>query len=363
MAETADPDAELARVQGHAIRQADLDERLEAMPPYMREQFVTPQGRMRLLEGVVEEEIFYKEAKAQGLHEQADFKQEMQRVRRNILVKNYFDKVIQERSEPTQEEIVQYYEDHKGEFGYNEFARASHILVPTEEDARRVRSELDAGADFGELALKYSMDPMSRDGGGRVPHVILPQQGLQGLGMLPEFTTAVFSMEPGQVSAPVRTAKGYHIIRVDERGTDYVLPFEDARDDVIARVRMEKRQNVQGTLVAELKTKYNVVYVTDLGTLKPEDLFRLASEASNPREKIRYYEQFLQDYPDNERAYEAKFMIGFTYAEDLRNHAEAKKVFTEFLEEYPGSDLGDDARWMLENMDSGEHPEFESEAS
>jgi tetratricopeptide (TPR) repeat protein len=150
---------------------------------------------------------------------------------------------------------------------------------------------------------------------------------------------------------------------VDERGTDYVLPFEDARDDVIARVRMEKRQNVQGTLVAELKTKYNVVYVTDLGTLKPEDLFRLASEASNPREKIRYYEQFLQDYPDNERAYEAKFMIGFTYAEDLRNHAEAKKVFTEFLEEYPGSDLGDDARWMLENMDSGEHPEFESEAS
>ncbi len=126
---------------------------------------------------------------------------------------------------------------------------------------------------------------------------------------------------------------------------------------------MEKRQTVQGTLVAELKTEYNVVYVTDLGTLSPEDIFRLASEASNPREKIRYYEQFLEEYPDNERAYEAKFMIGFTYAEDLRNQAEAEKVFTEFLQEYPGSDLDDDAVWMLENMKSGGHPEFESEGS
>jgi tetratricopeptide (TPR) repeat protein len=193
--------------------------------------------------------------------------------------------------------------------------------------------------------------------------VILPQQGIQGLGQLPEFTKACFSMEAGEISAPVKTAKGYHIIRVDERGADYLLPLDEAKQDVISRLRMEKRQNVQGTLVAELKTKYNVVYVTDLGTLSPEDLFRLASEASNPREKIRYYEQFLQDYPDNERAYEAKFMIGFTYAEDLRNHAEAEKVFREFLEQYSDSDLGDDARWMLENMTSGEHPEFESEES
>ena len=363
MAEVVDPGTELAKVDGQSIRQADLDERLNAMPSYMREQFKTPQGRMRLLEGVVEEELFSREARATGLNKQADYEKEIDRVRKNILVKNYFDKVIQERSEPTEEEIAQYYEDHKSEFSYNEYARASHILVPTEEDAERVKRELDAGADFGELAATYSTDMMSRADGGRIPHVILPQQGIQGLGQLPEFNKACFSMQPGDISVPVKTAKGYHIIRLDERGVDYLLPLEDARQDVISRLRIEKRQNVQGTLVAELRTKYNVVYVADLGTLSPEDLFRLASEASNPREKIRYYEQFLQDYPDNERAYEAKFMIGFTYAEDLKNHAEAEKVFREFLDEYPDSDLGDDARWMLENMTSGEHPEFESEES
>ena len=363
MSEGIDADTELAVVDGKAIRQADLNERLEAMPSYMREQFTTPQGKKRLLDGVVEEEVFFREARATDLHKQADYEQEIDRVKRNILIKNYFDKVIQERSEPTQEEIVQYYEDHKEEFGYNEYARASHILVATEDEARRIKRELDGGADFGELAGQYSLDGMSSSDGGRIAQIILPQQAVQGLGQVPEFNRACFSMQPGDISVPVNTAKGYHIIRVDERGTDYTVPFEEAEQDVISRLKMEKRQTVQGTLVAELKTKYNVVYVTDLGTLSPEDIFRLASEASNPREKIRYYEQFLQEYPDNDRAYEAKFMIGFTYAEDLRNQAEAEKVFTEFLEEYAGSDLEDDAKWMLENMKSGEHPEFESEGS
>lgn len=363
MSDDIDPDTELAVVEGKAIRQADLAERLDAMPAYMREQFMTPQGMKRLLEGVVEEEVFYREARATDLHKQGDYEQEIERVKRNMLVKNYFDKVIQERSEPTREEIVQYYEDHKEDFGYNDYARASHILVATEEDAGRIKRELDGGADFGELARKHSLDGLSREEGGRIAQVILPQQGIQGLGQVPEFNHACFTMEPGDVSVPVKTVKGYHVIRLDERGTNYILAFEEAEQDVISRVRMEKRQNVQGTLIAELKTKYNVVYVTDLGTMTPEAIFKLASEASNPREKIRYYEQFLEEYADNERAYEAKFMIGFTYAEDLRNQAEAEKVFTEFLQEYPGSDLDDDAEWMLENMKSGGHPEFESEGS
>jgi len=311
----------------------------------------------------VEEQIFYREARATGLHNQQDYKQEIERTRRNILVRSYFDKMLQDRSEPTEEEIAQYYEDHKHEFTFSDYARVRHILVPTEEDAYKLRRELDGGADFAELAAQHSLDGMSRKDGGLIGHAILPQRPIGGLGQVPEFTQACFSMEAGDISVPVKTAKGYHIILVEERGKDYLLPFEDAREDITQRVSKEKRGTVKGTLLAELKTKYEVVYVSDVGKLSPEDLFRLASESSNPREKIRYYEQFLQEYPDNERAYEAKFMIGFTYAEDLKNHAEAQKVFEEFLLQYQDSDLADDAKWMLENMESGEHPVFESEGS
>jgi TolA-binding protein len=90
----------------------------------------------------------------------------------------------------------------------------------------------------------------------------------------------------------------------------------------------------------------------------PEDLFKMASEASSPQEKIKYYDQFTKRYPTNERAYEAKFMIGFTMAEDLKDYDGAEKVFKDFLEKYPASDLSDDAKWMLENMRSGKHPDI-----
>jgi peptidyl-prolyl cis-trans isomerase C len=357
------PDTELASVDGETITYADLDARLKTMPAYMQEQFNSPQGKKRLLDGVVEENLFYREAKARGLDKQDDYVDEMGNIKRNILVKAYFDEMMEERSVPTEDEIAAYYEEHKDDFSYNEYARARHILVATEAEARRIYSRLAEGADFAALARKYSIDPMSRENGGLIAQVILPQQGVQGLGQVPEFTKACFSLDIGEASQPVKTAKGYHIIKVEERGTHYIMPLEEARDDVVSRLSIEKRQDVQADLLAELKNKYEVVYVTDIGTPSPEDLFKLASESSNPREKIRYYEQFLEEYPENERAYEAKFMIGFTYAEDLKNQAEAEKVFREFLEEFPESDLGDDARWMLDNMKSGGHPEFESEAS
>ena len=80
----------------------------------------------------------------------------------------------------------------------------------------------------------------------------------------------------------------------------------------------------------------------------------------NARKKIEYYEEFVKTYPDNERVYEAMFMIGFTLAEDLRSYDEAQKAFEDFLEKHPESDLSDDARWMIENMRSGEEPDFGS---
>gem|GEM_PF-298614 len=363
MSEAVDPDLALAVIDGEELTRADLDRKLAAFPGYMQEQFKSPQGRKRLLEGSIEEEIFYREALATGLHKQEDYKKEIDRIERNVLIKAYFDKAMAERSEPTDEEVREYYEAHPDEFSHNQYARVRHIMVATEDEAAKLRRRLSEGADFAELAKDHSIDASTKDGGGLIDGVILPQYPVPNLGMLPEFSKACFGLEEGEISAPVLTDRGYHLIRVEERGKDYVSPFEDVKADVASRVRMEKRRNLQGTLLAELKTKYEVVYLADVGTPTPEDLFKLASESSNPREKIRYYEQFLEKYPDNDRAYEAKFMIGFTFAEDLRNHAEAEKVFNEFLEEYPQSDLADDANWMLENMASGETPVFVPEGN
>ena len=87
--------------------------------------------------------------------------------------------------------------------------RASHILVSTQEEASHIVKELKAGKDFGDLARKYSSCPSGRSGG---------DLGFFGKGqMVKEFEDAAFGMKPGEVSAPVKTQFGFHIIKVTEK--------------------------------------------------------------------------------------------------------------------------------------------------
>ena len=87
--------------------------------------------------------------------------------------------------------------------------RCSHILVSTQEEANHIAKELKAGKDFGELAKKYSSCPSGRSGG---------DLGFFGKGqMVKEFEVAAFAMKPGEISAPVKTQFGYHLIKVTEK--------------------------------------------------------------------------------------------------------------------------------------------------
>lgn len=88
-------------------------------------------------------------------------------------------------------------------------AAASHILVDTEARAQELKAEIEGGADFAQLAQKYSSCPSSQQGGAL---------GTFGRGqMVPEFDEVVFSAPVGVVQGPVQTQFGYHLVLVTER--------------------------------------------------------------------------------------------------------------------------------------------------
>ncbi len=119
---------------------------------------------------------------------------------------------------------------------------ASHILVATEDEAKAIETQLKDGGDFAAIAKEKSTDTASGAQGGDL--------GWFGLGrMVPEFETAVSSLEPGQVSAPIKTQFGWHIVKLNEKRDSAPPPLQEVRAEFENQIRQEAFQ----ARVAELR--------------------------------------------------------------------------------------------------------------
>ena len=142
--------------------------------------------------------------------------------------------------EVTDEELQKSYEEYKPEI------KASHILVEDEATAKKLKAELDGGADFAKLAKENSTDTVSAENGGDL--------GFFGPGeMVAEFEEAAYALDVNQISDPVQTTNGWHIIKVTEKKEKE--PFEDIKDDLKYEIQMSKvdATALQTTLQEELK--------------------------------------------------------------------------------------------------------------
>lgn len=141
----------------------------------------------------------------------------------------------------TDEEIKQYYEDNKDQFAKRD---ASHILVDNEKTAKEIKEKLDKGEDFAALAKEYSKDTANADNGGNLGEFSKGQ-------MVKEFEDAAFALKEGEISEPIKTQFGYHIIKINK-----VSDSEDDNKDAISKAINEKKY---ADYIKELNEKANVV--------------------------------------------------------------------------------------------------------
>ncbi|WP_249870178.1 peptidylprolyl isomerase [Oceanobacillus saliphilus] len=138
---------------------------------------------------------------------------------------------IAEDIEITEEDLQEEYNRQNTEID------AQHILVADEETANEVKQQLDEGGDFAELAAEYSTDGTAQDGGNL---------GYFSSGqMVPEFEDAAYNMESGEVSEPVQSQFGFHIIKVNDvrEKEESIGEFEDVKED-LRRELITKRMDV-----------------------------------------------------------------------------------------------------------------------
>lgn len=146
----------------------------------------------------------------------------------------------------TEEEMKQYYEENKDDYKEPETVRARHILVKTEEEAKKIIEALDAGEDFAELAKAHGLDG-TKDRGGDLGYFSYEE-------MVPEFSAAAFALEVGQYTKePVQTQFGYHVIKLEERNEEKQYTLEEVKDSVQLAILSEKAASSQEIIQDLLK--------------------------------------------------------------------------------------------------------------
>ena len=156
----------------------------------------------------------------------------------------------------TDDEVQTYYDENKeSKYTVGAGATAAHILVADEETAKSLKAKLDAGADFATLAKENSTDPGSKDKGGS--YGFMPYNSKE---FITEFMDAFKILKEGEVSAPVKSQFGYHLIKATGLKGSEVIPFNQVKDQIKVALLQEKQATTFNSKIEEWKTGLKVKY-------------------------------------------------------------------------------------------------------
>jgi peptidyl-prolyl cis-trans isomerase C len=161
-------------------------------------------------------------AEKKNLGDNPDFKRRLAFMRNKLLMG--FGLQEETKAAVTEEALQQTYDEAVKSAGGQEEVRARHILVENEDEAKALLERIKGGADFASLAKEKSKDPGSAEGGD-LGYFTKDQ-------MVPQFADVAFKMYPGQLSNPVKTQFGWHIIKVEDKRTKQPPEFEKVKDQI-----------------------------------------------------------------------------------------------------------------------------------
>jgi parvulin-like peptidyl-prolyl isomerase len=155
------------------------------------------------------------------------------------------------RRDPDPAAVARYYQAHQTEFSRPERVRVRQILTEDRGTAEKALREIAAGATFEEVARRLSRDPSAASGGdqGELARSDLP----------PAFAEIIFSLQPGEVSRLVPAEYGFHIFQVTGRQPAEVVPLEQARGEIVTKLRQQSADSLLRSLVQEARGRYNVM--------------------------------------------------------------------------------------------------------
>lgn len=254
----------VAKVNGYEIRVSevrmafdDVIGQLPNLPKKLRYPFV--------VEFLVERHLLAQLANKEGIADSEDYKRRLAAYQAKALRDSYLAQVISPKVK--EEEIRAVYEAESKKVEETERVRARHILVASEKEAQSILDRLNKGEKFEDLAKQYSLDG-SKDYGGDLGYFTAPE-------MVPAFSKAAFELKQGEISKPIKTDFGWHIIKLEDRKKGQPQPYDQVKG-AIRNVLVRQKVN---EALASLKDVAKV-------EILDEDLKKIADETAKQRKLL-----------------------------------------------------------------------------
>lgn len=239
----------LAVAAGHEITEEELNVLIRNYPPEQQMYLSDPRARAQVLEQLIAFHLFARMAEEEKIMESEEYQTMIEKMKIELASHMAATQTI-EGIAVTAEEEEEFYRQNKSAFGQSEQVSARHILVDSEELAKKAAAEIASGKAFPDAAREYSTCP-SKEKGGDLGYFSKGQ-------MVPEFEKAAFEGEPNTVIGPVKTQFGYHLILVEDKKAAEEVSFTQVQEQIHQQLIQEKQRKAYDEKVAELAGKYGV---------------------------------------------------------------------------------------------------------
>ena len=239
------PETVVATVNGRPITQGDVA--IAADDPALSLPGVDEaQKKGLLVDYMVDLKVGAQAAEAAKVGDTPEFKRKLAYFRDKLLLDDYLEQEAKRAVTPEAERAI--YDQTVKLMKPEEEAHARHILVESEADAKKIAARIKGGEDFAKVAAETSKDPGSKAEGGDLGWFTKER-------MVPEFANAAFAMKPGQVSDPVKSQFGWHVIKVEEKRTKPQPTLDELKEQIDQHLIRKSQQDMILKLRSEAKVE------------------------------------------------------------------------------------------------------------
>lgn len=235
-------------------------EQLNNEIPFSVQPNVSKEQLNKFIQQWIEIELIYQEALRLEMDKDPDFEKELERSRREILVRKYFEKYLSGDAQILDQEMLDYYEENKDNFVLaQDEIEALHLVVPTNSDAIAARSRVVRGEDFATVAREVVLDSLERD---RIHLDYFTADDV-----IPEIARSIFNnwTREGTITNPIKSDFGYHVLKIlGIRRKGSMRTFDEVKDHIKARLNLIKRNESYRDRIIELRKATNIKSNLDL---------------------------------------------------------------------------------------------------